>query len=130
MNDYRQTAALALAKCAAYDPWFPKASEAIVVAWAEQIEYWKLELPDVLAGVIKMYADNGSGFKPLPKDLIDASRVVRAERCQRESRAAREARENARDARLDAAVLREIQARTGASVGRSVPALPEGADRV
>jgi hypothetical protein len=83
MTEYRQTAALALAKCAAYDPWFPKASQAIVESWAEQIEHYKLEVPDVLAGVSKMYADNGSGYRPLPKDLTDAARAIRLDRSDR-----------------------------------------------
>lgn len=93
MTDYRQTAALALAKCAAYDPWFPKASQAIVDSWGEQIQRYKLELPDVLAGVAKMYSDNGSGFRPLPKDLCDAARAVRRDRTERESDEDREARQ-------------------------------------
>ena len=38
MTDYHQTAALALAKCAAYDPWFPQPNRATVESWAEQIE--------------------------------------------------------------------------------------------
>ncbi|MGV7585250.1 hypothetical protein PJN38_24310 [Mycobacterium kansasii] len=102
MTDYRKTAALALAKCAAYDPWFPKASQAIVDSWAEQIERYQLSTPDVLAGVTKMYADNGSsGFRPLPKDLTDAARAVRRERNERESEAERRAREDRRDAELE-----------------------------
>lgn len=80
MNDHKKIAALALAKCAAYDPWFPKASQAIVDSWSEQIARYKLDLADVLAGVTKMYSDNGSGFRPLPKDLTDAAREVRRDR--------------------------------------------------
>lgn len=102
MTDHHQTAANALAKCAAYDPWFPHPNRATVEAWAEQIKHWKLEMPDVLNGVRKMYSDNGSGFRPLPKDLVDAARAVRAERCQRESMADREAREDRQDAALEA----------------------------
>lgn len=101
MTDYQQTAALALAKCAAYDPWFPKASQAIVDSWAEQIKKYQLDVPDVLAGVTKMYSDNGSGFRPLPKDLTDAARAVRRDRTERESEAERRAREDRRDAELD-----------------------------
>lgn len=82
MTDYHQIAALALAKCAAYDPWFPKASQAIVDSWAEQIERYKFDLPTVLKGVTKMYADNGSGFRPLPKDLTDAARAIRSAEAQ------------------------------------------------
>lgn len=101
MIDYQQVAALALAKCAAYDPWFPKASQAIVDSWAEQIQRYELTLSDVLAGVTKMYSDNGSGFRPLPKDLTDAARNVRRDRTEREPTAEREAREDRRDAELE-----------------------------
>ncbi|MFV8317149.1 hypothetical protein [Mycobacterium sp. 23] len=100
MTDYRQTAALALAKCAAYDPWFPKASQALVDSWSEAIAKYKLGQYDVLAGVAKMYADNGSGFRPLPKDLTDAARAVRRERGERESEQERRAREDRYDAEL------------------------------
>lgn len=101
MTDYHQTAALALAKCAAYDPWFPKASKAIVDSWAEQIEKYQLDVPDVLDGVTKMYSENASGFRPLPKDLTDAARAVRRDRTERESTAERQAREDRRDADLE-----------------------------
>lgn len=101
MTDYRQTAALALAKCAAYDPWFPKASQAIVDSWAEQIERYQLDAADVLAGVTKMYSDNGSGFRPLPKDLTDAARAIRRDRAERESTAERQLREDRRDIELE-----------------------------
>lgn len=110
MNGYQQTAALALAKCAAYDPWFPKASQAIVDSWAEQIERYQLSPGDVLAGVTKMYADNGSGFRPLPKDLTDAARAVRFDRTQRESDAEREAREDAHDAELSRRLVAQVDA--------------------
>jgi hypothetical protein len=84
MTDYRQLAALALAKCAAYDPWFPNPSEAIIEAWAEQIEVHRLDLPDLLAGVTLLYSEHGSGFRPLPKDLIDSARRIRRDRMERE----------------------------------------------
>ncbi|BCI54977.1 hypothetical protein NIIDNTM18_42550 [Mycolicibacterium litorale] len=82
-DDYKTTAALALAKCAAYDPWFPKASQATVDAWAEAIEEYRLSLEDVLAGVKRAYRENGSGFKPLPKDIVQAARMERKERTDR-----------------------------------------------
>lgn len=100
-TDFHQIAALALAKCAAYDPWFPQPNRATVEAWAEQLARYSLELPDVLAGVTKMYADNGSGFRPLPKDLTDAARAIRRERTERESDAQRQAREDRHDAELE-----------------------------
>lgn len=80
MSDYHQTAAQALAKCAAYDPWFPQPNRATVDAWAEQIARYQLGRDDVLEGVAKMYADNASGFRPLPKDLTDAARSIRRDR--------------------------------------------------
>lgn len=119
-HDYKQTAALALAKCAAYDPWFPKPAQAVVDSWAEQIEKYQLDVCDVLAGVTKMYSDNGSGFRPLPKDLTDAARSVRRDRTERESDAERRAREDRRDAELDRSALRAITARTGVIVGKAV----------
>jgi hypothetical protein len=114
VTDYPQTAALALAKCASYDPWFPKASQALVTSWAEQIEHYALQLPDVLAGVTKMYSDNGAGFRPLPKDLCDSARAMRRDRTERETEAERRAREDRRDAQLDAYALAAIQQRIGA----------------
>jgi hypothetical protein len=118
MTDHHETAALALAKCAAYDPWFPQPNRATVEAWAEQIARWDIAPRDALAGVAKMYTDNGSGFRPLPKDLIDAARACRSDRCQRESREQREAREDAQDARLAQRNLGQILG----SVGRAIDA--------
>jgi len=115
MIDYQQVAALALAKCAAYDPWFPKASQAIVDSWGEQIEKYKLTLPDALAGVTKMYSENGSGFRPLPKDLIDAAREIRRDRMERGGEWTLP-----RNAEMDKRALEAITRRTGTAVGKSV----------
>lgn len=118
--DYKQIAALALAKCAAYDPWFPKASQATVDAWGEAIEEWKLSLPDVLNGVKMAYRDNGSGFKPLPRDIVQAARTVRKDRADREGPTERnEAICNSKAA--DDEAVQRIVARTGQSVGKSLP---------
>lgn len=99
MSDYLTTAAKALAKCAAYDPWFPKAAQATVAAWAEAIAEYRLSEADVLDGVKIAYRDNGSGFKPLPRDIVQAAREVRRQRTERESSQQREAREDRLDAR-------------------------------
>lgn len=101
MSDYTQIAALALAKCAAYDPWFPKPSQAIVDSWAEHLAIHKLGVEDVLAGVTKAYNEHGSGFKPLPKDISDAGRAIRRDRAEREDEAARHIREAAIDAKVE-----------------------------
>jgi hypothetical protein len=74
-----------LAKCAAYDPWFPKPSEANIIAWAEQIELTNLTLPDLLGGVTDCYRVHGSGFRPFPADVIGASRRIRSDRYDRSS---------------------------------------------
>lgn len=119
MNDPHDTAAKALAKCAAYDPWFPQPNRATVQAWAEQIGRYKLDLSDVLDGVTKMYADNGSGFRPLPKDLVDAARAVRKDRSDRASDSSGyEAICNSKSA--DTAALAAITRRTGTIVGKGI----------
>ncbi|MBZ4513805.1 hypothetical protein [Mycobacterium avium] len=104
MSDYHQTAARALAKCAAYDPWFPQPNRATVEAWAEQIAEYQLDEADVLDGVKMAYRDNGSGFRPLPRDIVQAARQVRRERAERESDAELRAREDRRDAALEARI--------------------------
>ncbi|AVP42382.1 hypothetical protein QEH38_gp81 [Mycobacterium phage LilSpotty] len=101
MTDYHQTAAHALALCAAHDPWFPQPNRATVEAWAGQIALYGLEERDVLEGVRLAYRDNGSGFRPLPKDIVQAARQVRADRTQRESAIERAAREDRQDAALE-----------------------------
>lgn len=118
MTDYKQTAALALAKCAAYDPWFPKASQATVDAWAEAIEEYRLEIGDVLAGVKLAYRDNGSGFKPLPRDIVQAARMARKDRTDREGPTERhEAICNSKAE--DDGALQRIVSRTGqTAIGR------------
>jgi hypothetical protein len=120
MSDYHQTAARALAKCAAYDPWFPQPNRATVDAWAEQIAEYQLGEADVLDGVKIAYRDNGSGFRPLPRDIVQAARSVRRDRTERESDAERRAREDQRDAELDARALAAIHARTGTTLGKDI----------
>jgi hypothetical protein len=100
MSDYHQTAANALAKCAAYDPWFPQPNRATVDAWAEAICEYKLGESDVLDGVKIAYRNNGSGFRPLPHDIVQAARQVRRERTEREDTATRQAREDQHDSEL------------------------------
>lgn len=101
MTEYHQTAALALAKCAAYDAYFPKPNQPMVEAWAEAISEYQLSQADVLQGVKLAYRDNGSGFKPLPKDIIDRARSVRRERAERETDDQRQDREAAIDAKAE-----------------------------
>lgn len=119
--NYPQMAALVYGKCAAYDPYLAEPSEETCLAWAEQFALYRLELSDLLAAVTKVYSEHGSGYRPLPKDLTDASRAIRADRCQRESKAEREAREDRRDAALEASNRARIIAATS-GFGRSINA--------
>lgn len=119
-DDYRAIAAHALAKCAANDPWFPQPNRATVEAWAEHIEHWQLGLDDVLTAVTKMYADNASPFRPLPKDLIAAARSVRSIRTESETPAEREAREDRRDAALESRNRGRLAEMIG-GFGRAIP---------
>lgn len=80
--EYLNIASKALAACAEEDLWFPKPNPAVTVAWARHLQFWKFDLDDVIAGVRKMYEDNGAGFRPLPKDIVQAARSVRAERAK------------------------------------------------
>lgn len=115
-DDYRDTAARALALCAAHDPWFPQPNALTVQAWAERIAEYQLTAIDTLDGVRIAYRDHGSGFRPLPHDIVQAARRARSERAQRESAAQRRDREDRQDARLAA---RNVAALTNGS-GRSI----------
>lgn len=103
---YVNAAAQVLTMCASYDPWFPKPPEqdagpsSVVYAWAGQFERHKLTRQDLLAGVSLAYDANGSGFKPLPADIIGFARKVRRERADHEDPDQRAAREAALDAKL------------------------------
>lgn len=106
-HDYQQTAARALAKCAANDPWFPQPNRATVAAWAEQIAVYRLNESDVLAGVTIAYRDHGTDisgerFRPLPRDIVRAAIAIRRDRMDRETTAERQAREDRADARFEA----------------------------
>ncbi len=117
MNDYPDIAAKALALCAAHDPWFPQPNRMTVTAWAEQIAVYQLGGRDVLDGVRLAYRDNGSGFRPLPRDIVQAARRIRAERAQAEPPAAREARE---DRQVAERAKRKLDAMTR-SIGKAFP---------
>lgn len=86
--------------------------------WAGLFDVYKLELADLIAAVKKRalsFAD-----APEPAEIIQFAREIRRDRTERESDADREARQDRRDAELDRRALREITARTGLTVGKSV----------
>lgn len=81
--NYPQMAALVYGKCAAYDPYLAEPSEETCLAWAEQFALGRFDLPDLMAAVTKVYSEHGSGYRPLPKDITDAARAIRADRAKR-----------------------------------------------
>lgn len=69
-----------LARCAAHDPWFPNPDPMVVATWAQQFTESRLRGQALIEGVFRAYRDNGSGFRPLPKDIIVAARAVLSEK--------------------------------------------------
>ncbi|MDH6283133.1 hypothetical protein [Prescottella agglutinans] len=102
---YRNAAAQVLALCASKDPWFPKpdnesGDNPLIYGWAEQFAKHKLDRGDLLEGVRLAYDAHGSGFKPLPADIVGYARKVRRERSEFEGPEARATREAKLDARF------------------------------
>jgi hypothetical protein len=52
-------------------------------AWGTLFEKHRLDEHDLLAGVVLVYDQHGSGYRPLPKDIIDGARSIRRERTER-----------------------------------------------
>jgi hypothetical protein len=93
------TAKLILAKCAAYDPWFPHPSQATVLAWAEEIQATNLTPNDLLAGVTEVYRTHGGGFKTFISDVTVAAGKIREDRFRRQPLADIEAHNDDIDAK-------------------------------
>lgn len=114
--NYSQIAAAVYQACCTYDQYLPALSPEVAKSWGKPFEQYKLSVADLLKGVDKVYAEHGSGYRPLPYDIVQAARAIRRDRTERESTEEREERE----ARIDAKVLGEIERRTGQSVGNSI----------
>lgn len=65
-----------LAKCMAYDPHFPRPSEATILAWAEHIGLKNPAHDDMLAAVAKFY-ETTTDVKPLPASITSIARTIR-----------------------------------------------------
>jgi hypothetical protein len=78
--EYLALAGACLALCAAHDPFFPKPEPLMTQTWARHIERHRITRADAEAAVYRMYDQNGTGFRPLPKDLTDAARSIRQAR--------------------------------------------------
>ena len=100
------TAGVILAKCAAYDPWWPRLDDdeqatATAIAWATTFAAYGLTRPDLIAAVDVIYRTRGAGTRVLPADIADEARVIRQRRTDRETPDDRAAREAAIDAKLE-----------------------------
>lgn len=84
------TAQTVLAKCSAIDPWFAKPSDSVVLAWAEQFQISGIGIDELMDGVTALYQAKGSGFRPLPGDVIGEARAIRHDRAQRSEPAERQ----------------------------------------
>lgn len=80
--NYAQIAAAVYQACNHFDPYLPPLSADLARAWGRQFEKYRLTVEDLLAGVDKVYEDNGSGYRPLPKDISDAARFLRDKRAK------------------------------------------------
>lgn len=116
--NYAQIAAAVYQACCTYDQYLPALSPEVAKSWGKPFAQYKLSAEDLLDGVDKVYAEHGSGYRPLPYDITMAARAIRRERAERESTEERHERE----ARLDARVLGEIGRRTGHTFGREISA--------
>ena len=95
-----------LAKCAAYDPWWPRLDDdeqatATAIAWATTFTAYGLGRADLLAGVDVIYRTRKAGTRILPADIAEEARVVRQRRTDREGADDRARREAAIDAKLE-----------------------------
>lgn len=93
--NYDQIAAGVYQACTAYDQYLPALSVDVAKAWARAFQKYNLSARDLLAGVDQLYAERGSGYRPLPADITQAARLIRKERTEREPAAALSARQEA-----------------------------------
>jgi hypothetical protein len=78
--NYAQIAAAVYQACNAFDPYLPKLSMEMANAWGRTFKKFQLTLEELVAGVDRVYEEHGSGYRPLPKDIVDAARTVRREK--------------------------------------------------
>lgn len=98
--NYPQIAAAVYQACTTYDQYLPQLSADVAKSWAKVFKHSQLSADDLLAGVDKVYIEEGRGYRPLPADIARAGRAIREERGMREPDSVREAREEMLDARV------------------------------
>ncbi|GAA1891716.1 hypothetical protein [Williamsia serinedens] len=81
-----ETASLVLAKIATADQWAAKPDAAMAITWAECFAVHGLQRDDLLAGVVRLYADDkrDRSGRTLPADVIAQARKLRQDRQERE----------------------------------------------
>lgn len=80
-------AAQAWARARLYDDKLGPADAPRLAAWAESIERWKLDAPDLLQGVIRYYESDTDGRTIGIGDLLHHAREVRRQRAETEKAA-------------------------------------------
>lgn len=78
--NYAQIAAAVYQACNSYDPYLPQLSVDMAQAWGRLFEKHKLAPDLLLKAVDRVYGEHGSGYRPLPKDIVDAARAIRREK--------------------------------------------------
>ncbi|MCA9101920.1 MAG: hypothetical protein KDA63_12245 [Planctomycetales bacterium] len=94
-----ESAKQVLALCSATDPWFPKPSQATVLAWAEHIDRTNFARDELLEAVRTFYSAGGD-CRPRPGDIINAAKSTRNDRFMRQPLEAIYAHRDAIDERL------------------------------
>ncbi|OBF77045.1 hypothetical protein [Mycolicibacterium fortuitum] len=127
---YAALAAVVLAKCAAYDPYLTEPTEEQARAWGEQLARWELTDQQLLMdAVTEVYAANGSGYRPLPKDVTDAARKLRAERATAEPLAGLADRQARQDARFGDVAAIEVSPATAEARRRAIESFAQATGR-
>ncbi|WP_378735480.1 hypothetical protein [Nocardia brasiliensis] len=82
-----RAAAAAWSRARIYDDKLGDPDKARLAAWAESIERWKLDAPDLLEGVIRYYEGETDGRTIGIGDLLHHGREARRQRAERETAA-------------------------------------------
>lgn len=82
-----RAAAAAWSRARIYDDKLGDPDKARLAAWAESIERWKLDAPDLLEGVIRYYEGQTEGRTIGIGDLLHHAREVRRQRAESEKAA-------------------------------------------
>lgn len=77
-------AGLVYQRCNHFDPYMPQLHPDMASAWGRVFAAYNLGPDALFAGVDAVYAENGSGYRPLPKDIAAAARRVRRAAVERD----------------------------------------------